>query len=58
MAKQDFDEPDEIDDDVMNRILWFSVKGEAAYPKEFAGAHGKGLGGLHLKLDRAVDKDD
>jgi YVTN family beta-propeller protein len=57
-AKQDFDEPDEVDDDVMNRILWFSVRGEEAYPKEFAGAHGKGLGALHLKLDPSIDKDD
>ncbi|HWE03794.1 MAG TPA: alkaline phosphatase family protein [Tepidisphaeraceae bacterium] len=57
-AKQNFEEPDRVDDDTMNRILWFSVKGETAYPKEFAGAHGKGLPALHLKLDRKVDSDD
>jgi YVTN family beta-propeller protein len=57
-ARQNFDEPDRVDDDTMNRILWFSMRGEEKYPKEFAGAHGKGLAALHLKLDRKRGKDD
>jgi DNA-binding beta-propeller fold protein YncE len=49
-------EPDRVDEDVLNRILWHAMKGEGArYPAEFAGAHGKGLKGLKLK---AVEDDD
>ncbi len=48
----DLSGPDRIDDDTMNRILWHSCMGiDAAYPAEFAGAHGKGLKRLGLKLD-------
>jgi hypothetical protein len=55
--RMDFREPDLIDDDAMNRILWHSCMGiDAAYPAEFAGAHGKGLKQLGLKLD-AVERD-
>ena len=58
-ASERFDlrEPDRIDDDTMNRILWHSCMGiDKAYPAEFAGAHGKGLKQLGLKLD-AVERD-
>jgi YVTN family beta-propeller protein len=58
-ASERFDlrEPDRIDDDTMNRILWHSCMGIGrAYPAEFAGAHGKGLKQLGLKLD-AVERD-
>jgi hypothetical protein len=49
---QDFDEPDEADEDDLNRILWAAQMGwESAYPAEWAGAHGRGLGKLKLKLD-------
>jgi YVTN family beta-propeller protein len=52
--KMDFREPDRIDDDTMNRILWHSSMGiNAAYPAELAGAHGKGLKRLGLKVDSA-----
>lgn len=39
------DKFDMADEDLMNRILWHSVKGEAPYPSHLAGAHGKGLKG-------------
>ncbi|HEB60586.1 MAG TPA: phosphoesterase, partial [Phycisphaeraceae bacterium] len=45
------DIPDQADEDTLNRILWHSVKGvDTPYPAEFAGAHGKGLAPLHLRL--------
>ena len=50
-AAQRLDEPDRIDDDTFNRAIWFSVKGSTPYPAALAGAHGKGLNELHLKLD-------
>ena len=51
--RQDFDKPDRVDDDEMNRVLWHAVKGvDAPYPSEWAGAHGRGLKGLKLKLGR------
>ena len=53
----DLSEPDRVDDDTMNHILWHSCMGMGtAYPAEFAGAHGKGLKRLGLKLDE-VDRD-
>jgi YVTN family beta-propeller protein len=46
----DFTRPDRIDDDLMNRILWFAAKGGAVpYPTAYAGAHGRGLRPLGLK---------
>jgi len=53
----DFRGPDRIDDDLMNRVLWHSCMGlEAAYPAELAGAHGKGLKRLGLRLED-IEKD-
>jgi YVTN family beta-propeller protein len=53
----DFDLPDRADENTLNRILWHAVKGvQAPYPAEYAGAHGKGLGGLKLKPTK--DDDD
>lgn len=46
-----FDEPDRVDDDTLNRIIWHSVMGvDAPYPAEWAGPHGRGLKALDLKL--------
>jgi hypothetical protein len=45
----DFSVPDRIDDDQLNRILWFAAKGNEPYPVRYAGAHGRGLKALHLK---------
>jgi hypothetical protein len=56
--KQPLEDPDMADDDALNRIIWHSVKGvDARYPVELAGAHGKGLGKLRLKLMEAKDED-
>jgi YVTN family beta-propeller protein len=60
----DLSQPDRIDDDAWNRALWFAAKGASLpYPAEFAGAHGRGLKALALKLDPNVrdgdeDEDD
>ena len=52
------DEVDRADEDTLNRILWHSVKGvDTPYPAQLAGAHGKGLRALGLKLN-GPDKDD
>jgi YVTN family beta-propeller protein len=53
------EQPDLADENTLNRIVWHAMKGPLAkYPADFAGAHGRGLGALHLKLDRgAVDAD-
>jgi DNA-binding beta-propeller fold protein YncE len=57
--KLDFTRPDRNDDDAFNRLLWAAVHPQQAYPREFAGAHGKGLAALGLKLERGVrEKDD
>ena len=52
------EQPDLCDENTLNRIVWFSVKPDAPYPAAFAGAHGKGLKQLHLKLDKNVRDDD
>ncbi len=51
-AKLDLSRPDRIDDDVFNRFIWHSIKGDAPYPAEFVGAHGRGLKKLGLVLDK------
>jgi YVTN family beta-propeller protein len=49
--KQDLSKPDRIDDDAFNVILWHAMKGaNAPYPKAWAGAHGRGLKALGLRL--------
>ncbi len=54
-----FNEPDKVDDNVLNRVVWYSIKGfDSHYPSEFAGAHGKGLKALHLIPDPTVRDDD
>jgi YVTN family beta-propeller protein len=58
-AELALDKPDMINDDTLNRILWHAMKGpDAAYPAEWAGAHGRGLAKLGLKLDGRVSEDD
>jgi hypothetical protein len=58
--RQRWDVPDAVNDDELNQILWHATKGlEAPYPAQWAGAHGRGLKDLHLKLDKNVrDEDD
>lgn len=57
---QNFEEVDRAEEDALNRIIWHAMKGaDAPYPAGFAGAHGRGLKRLGLKLDsRAVELDD
>jgi DNA-binding beta-propeller fold protein YncE len=46
----DFSRPDAAAEDTLNRILWFAAKGEQLYPAAYAGAHGRGLPALKLRL--------
>jgi hypothetical protein len=45
-----FSKPDAAEEDTLNRILWFAAKGEEEYPAAYAGAHGRGLRALKLRL--------
>jgi YVTN family beta-propeller protein len=56
--QQPLENVDEANEDVMNRIIWHSVKGSELYPSHLAGAHGKGLRGLRLKFGGKDDDDD
>jgi YVTN family beta-propeller protein len=59
LAAMRFTEPDLNDDNLLNRIIWHSVKGvDAPYPVAFAGPHGRGLKALNLKLAPTEDDDD
>jgi DNA-binding beta-propeller fold protein YncE len=49
---QDLRKPDRVEEDAWNRILWYAQNGEATYPAHLAGAHGMGLKGRGLRLDR------
>jgi hypothetical protein len=57
LQKMDFTKPDLIDEDTFNRYLWFVAKGDAPYPAQFVGGHGKGLSALGLKSVPAPDDD-
>ena len=54
----DFSGPDRIDDDTLNRAIWAQTRPGERYPREFMGAHGKGLKALGLQLDPEADDDD
>lgn len=59
-AKMDFSKPDGLnkkDNDLYSRFVWASVRGDEPYPAEYAGAHGRGLKALGLRLDPREDKD-
>ncbi len=58
VQKMDFSKPDRIDDDIFNRYIWHSIKGDARYPSEFVGGHGKGLKKLGLVLAKTQKDDD
>jgi hypothetical protein len=34
----------------MNRILWHDARGDAPYPAEWTGSHGRGLARLGLRI--------
>jgi len=42
-ARLNLSGPDRADEDILNRILWFSARGTERFPAEWAGPHGKGL---------------
>ena len=58
VQKMDFSKPDRIDEDAFNRYIWYSIKGDARYPSEFVGAHGKGLKELGLSVVKSQKDDD
>jgi YVTN family beta-propeller protein len=58
VKKMDFSKPDRINEDIFNRYIWHSIKGDERYPVEFVGAHGKGLKKLGLVLVKDDKKDD
>lgn len=37
-------------DKLLNRIIWYAMKGDQPYPEEWEGAHGRGLKGRNLIL--------
>jgi hypothetical protein len=53
----DFSKPDQINEDLFNRYIWFKIKGDLPYPAAFAGGHGKGLKRLGLVLNPQPDDD-
>jgi hypothetical protein len=57
LKKMDFSRPDAIDEDIFNRYIWYTVKGDAPYPARFVGGHGKGLKNLGLVLEKTTDDD-
>jgi YVTN family beta-propeller protein len=58
VKKMDFTKPDQIDENAYNRFIWHSIKGNAHYPSEFVGGHGKGLKKLGLVLMKSGKDDD
>ena len=58
VKKMDFSKPDLINEDIFNRYIWHSIKGDARYPAEFVGGHGKGLKKLGLVLAKKTKDDD
>ncbi len=58
LAKMDFSKPDRINDDLFNRYIWWTIKGDAPYPAKYVGGHGKGLKQLGLVLVKTGDDDD
>ncbi len=58
VQKMDFSKPDRINDDVFNRYIWHSNRGDARYPAKFVGGHGRGLKQLGLALVKNGKDDD
>ena len=54
----DFSLPDLIHEDTLNRAIWAQTRPQDPYPSEWAGAHGRGLARLGLKLDPSAKDDD
>ena len=58
LQKMDFSRPDQINEDIFNHYIWWTIKGNAPYPARFAGGHGRGLKQLGLFLDKRYKDDD
>ncbi|NOS68886.1 MAG: bifunctional YncE family protein/alkaline phosphatase family protein [Verrucomicrobia bacterium] len=58
VQKMDLSKPDRINDDVFNRYIWHTIKGDVRYPSRFVGGHGKGLKSLGLVLAKNAKDDD
>ncbi|MDO3627526.1 alkaline phosphatase family protein [Mucilaginibacter sp. BT774] len=58
--KMDFSKPDLIDRDalIFSEYIWSTIYGDKPFPKEYFGAHGKGLKALGLKADPKLKDDD
>src|SRR5258708_22993793 len=52
LQKMDFSKPDRINEDLFNRYIWHTIKGDAPYPSKYVGGHGRGLKPLGLALNR------
>ncbi len=57
VQKMDFSKPDRVNEDLFNRYIWHSIKGDAPYPSEYVGGHGKGLKPLGLALIKDAEDD-
>jgi hypothetical protein len=57
--QMDFSKPDLIDSNALlfSAYVWSTIHGDKPFPKEYFGAHGKGLKALGLKIDPKF-KDD
>jgi hypothetical protein len=51
-ASFDLSKPDRVPEDRFNRDQWALMRPGKPYPKEFAGAHGRGLKALGLQSER------
>jgi YVTN family beta-propeller protein len=58
--KMDFSKPDLIDKDalIFSEYIWSTIYGDKPFPKEYFGAHGKGLKALGLKAEAQLKDDD
>jgi YVTN family beta-propeller protein len=58
--KMDFSKPDLIDKNalIFSEYIWSTIYGDKPFPKEYFGAHGKGLKALGLKADPQFKDDD
>jgi YVTN family beta-propeller protein len=53
----DFRKPDAADENTLNRILWFAMRGsDKDYPADLTGSHGKGLEERRLKFSKRKKK--
>ncbi|MBV8254109.1 MAG: hypothetical protein JO154_16010 [Chitinophaga sp.] len=58
--KMDFSKPDLIDKDalIFSQYVWSTIHGDEPFPKQYFGAHQKGLKALGLKVDPKSKEDN